>query len=75
MDQIVPKMEQKGLKIVCFLPKISFFAEILFTEHTPSEEMILNEVRLGGSSTINFALAKNMAGGIRIWKIEILLFL
>ena len=39
---------------------------ILFAEHMLSEEIILNEVRLGGIPTINFALAKNVAGGIRI---------
>ena len=39
-----------------------------------SEEIILNEVRLGGIPTINFALANNMAGGIRIKKMEISFF-
>ena len=36
-----------------FVPKIP---EILFPEHLLSEETILNEVSLGGSPTINFAL-------------------
>ena len=31
-------------------------AEVLFVEHTLSKEIILNEVSLGGSPTINFAL-------------------
>ena len=33
-----------------------FFAEILFAGHKLPEEMTLNEVSLGGSQTIKFAL-------------------
>ena len=40
-----------------FVPKILFFAEILFLEHTLSEEIILTEVRLVGSPIIDVALA------------------
>ena len=59
MDQIGPKVDPKGLEIV-LLQENSFFAEILFAEHTLSEDIILNEVSLGGSPTINFALNDNM---------------
>ena len=54
MNHIGPKMDQKRLKIV-FLYNC-LFAEILFAQHTLSEEIILNEVSLGGSPTINCAL-------------------
>ena len=50
MEQIGPKMYQK----LC--TKNTFFADILFVEHTLAEEIILNEVSLGASPTINFAL-------------------
>ena len=40
-----------------FVPKILFFAEILFLEHTLSEEIILTEVRLVRSPIIDVALA------------------
>ena len=33
---------------------------MLFAEHTLSEDIILNEVSLGGSPTINFALNDDM---------------
>ena len=54
MNHIGPKMDQKRLKIV-FLYNC-LFAEILFAQHTLSEEIILNEVSLGGSPTVDFAL-------------------
>ena len=41
----------------CFCTKNTFFAEILFLEHTLSEELILTEVRLVGSPIIDVALA------------------
>ena len=37
--------------------KNTFLAEILFLEHTLWEEIILTEVRLVGSPTINIVLA------------------
>ena len=49
MDQIGPKMDQKGLNIVFFYPKKTFFVEIWFAEHTLYEEIILNEVGRGES--------------------------
>ena len=36
--------------------KYLFFGDILFAEHMFSEEIIPNEVSLGGTQTINFAL-------------------
>ena len=39
-----------------FVPKIPFFADILFAEHTLSEEIILNKASLGGSPTISGTL-------------------
>ena len=60
MDQIRLEMDPKGLKLVLLYQKYLLLAEILFGEQTLSEEIILNEVRLGGNPTINFALAKNM---------------
>ena len=50
------KMDQKRPRNRVFAPKMHFFAGILFLDHTPLEEIILNEVRLGGSPTIDFAL-------------------
>ena len=47
MDQIGPKMDQQGLKIVLLYQKYFFFS---------SEEIILNEVSLGGSPAISAAL-------------------
>ena len=47
-------MDQNRANVLC-VPKNFFFAE-----HRLSEEMILNEVSLGGSPTINFALNDNM---------------
>ena len=47
------------LKIVFFFHQDAFFTAyiaIMKKKNTPSEEIILNEVRLQGSSTINFAL-------------------
>ena len=51
LDQPGLEMDQKVLKIVLFYQKY-----LLFLEHTLSEEIILNEIRFGGSPTINFAL-------------------
>ena len=50
------KWAKKGIEIEFFVPTMDFFAGILFSDHTRSEEIILNEVRLGGCPTINFAL-------------------
>ena len=50
-------MDQKCTKNSVFVPKIPFFAEILFLEHTLSKEIILTELRLVGSPIINVALA------------------
>ena len=44
-------MDKKGLKKGVFVPKIPFFVE-----HRLSEGIILNELSLRGSPTINFAL-------------------
>ena len=55
MDQIGPKRDHKGLNRVV-VPKMSFFAEILFAL---LEEIILNEVNLGGSPTISATLNKS----------------
>ena len=49
-------MDKQGLKLVFLYQKYLLLAEILFAEHTLSEEIILNEVSLEGSFTINFAL-------------------
>ena len=49
-------MDQTGLKMVSLCQKYLFLAEILFSEHTLSEDIILN----GGSPTINFALHRLM---------------
>ena len=44
-----------------FVPKLpSFFAGILFAEHVLSEEIILNEVRMGGRATIKVTLASSV---------------
>ena len=48
MDQIGPKMDQKGLKIALLYQEYSFLHKFFLR------------------NTINFALAKNMAVGIRI---------
>ena len=61
MNHIGPKMDQKRLKIV-FLYNC-LFAEILFAQHTLSEEIILNEVSLGGSPTISATLIRRMIWG------------
>ena len=45
-------MDQKRAKNSVFVHKNTFFVEILFAEHTLSEEVILNEVSLRGSPTI-----------------------
>ena len=42
--------------------KYLFFAEILFAEHTLSEEIILNEVSLGGSPPIKGTLGDSSQG-------------
>ena len=55
MDQIGPKLDQKGLRIV-FCTENTFFSDILFAEHTLSEEIVLDEVSLGARPTTNFAL-------------------
>ena len=55
MDQIGPKRDHIGLKSCC-CTKNAFFAEILFAL---SEEIILNEVNLGGSPTISATLKKS----------------
>ena len=55
-------MDQKRAKNSVFVPKIPFFAEILFVEHTLSEEVILNEVSLRGSPTIDNYFALNLHG-------------
>ena len=50
-------MEQKG-KNECFCTKNTFsFSEILFAEHMLQEEIILNEVSLGGRPTFSATLA------------------
>ena len=49
-------MDQIELKIILFGTKNTFFVEMLFAEKTLSEDIILNEVSLGGSPTIDFAL-------------------
>ena len=57
--QISPTRTKNGpnrAKNGVFVPKIPFFAEFLFSEHTLSEDIILN----GGSPTINFALHRLM---------------
>ena len=51
MDEIDPKMDQKGQKIV-FLSK----QYLLFVEPTLSREIIMNEVRLGRSPTTSATL-------------------
>ena len=51
MDQLGPQMDQKGLKIVLL------YQNIFFAEHTFSEEIVLNEISMGGRFTIIFALA------------------
>ena len=56
MDQIGPKVDQQGLEMVLLYRKFLFFAQILFSKHTLSEEIILNEIGQEGSHTINFAL-------------------
>ena len=66
MDQVRLKIDQKGLKIV-YLYWLSQFDSISLiygiscnyqkVEQTPSEEIILNEVRFRGSPTIDFALS------------------
>ena len=48
-------MDQKGLRIV-FCTENTFFSDILFAEHTLSEEIVLDEVSLGARPTTNFAL-------------------
>ena len=45
-------MDQKRAKNSVFVHKNTFFAEILFADHSLSEEVILNEVSLRGSPTI-----------------------
>ena len=52
-EKIQPTRAKSGV----FVPKIPFFAEILFLEHTLSEEIILTEVRLVRSPIIDVALA------------------
>ena len=56
MDQIDPKMDQKGQKIVVLSKKYLFFEDILFVEHTLSREIFMNEVRLGRSPTTSATL-------------------
>ena len=58
MGQIGPTMDQKWLKMakMCvFVPNISEF----FVEYSLSEEIILNEVSLGVSPSINFACGQS----------------
>ena len=55
-------MDQKRAKNSVFVHKNTFFAEILFAEHTLSEEVILNEVSLRGSPTIDNYFALNLHG-------------
>ena len=57
MDQIGPKMDPKGLEIV-LLQENSFLSR-KYCFAFP-EDIILNEVSLGGSPTINFALNDDM---------------
>ena len=57
MDQVGPKIDQQGLEMVLLYRKFLFFAQILFSKHTLSEEIILNEIGQEGSHTINFALS------------------
>ena len=59
MVQIRLEMDQKGLKLVFLYQKYLLLAEILFAEHTLSEEIILNEASLGGSPTISGTLIDN----------------
>ena len=50
---LTPKVRKLVKNYVVFFTKNTFsFAEVLFAEHTLSEEIILNEVSLGGSPTI-----------------------
>ena len=56
-------MDQKRPRNRVFAPKMHFFAGILFLDHTPLEEIILNEVRLGGSPTIDFARHTRLSWG------------
>ena len=57
MEQVGPKIDQQGLEMVLLYQKFLFFAQILFSKHTLSEEIILNEIGQEGSHTINFALS------------------
>ena len=56
MDQIALKMGSRGKNSVFCTKNTSFFAEILFAEQMLTDEIILSEVSLGGSPTINFSL-------------------
>ena len=58
MDQIGPTIHQKKDEIV-FLYQKYLLLRIFFAEHTLSEEIILNEVSLGKSPTINFTLMRS----------------
>ena len=60
MDQIALIMGSKGKNSVFLYQNTSYFAEILFAEQMLTDEIILSEVSLGGSPTINFALNDNM---------------
>ena len=55
-DQIGLKMDQKGLEIDILYQKYILFSEVLFAEHSLSEEITLNEIRFRGTPTIDFAL-------------------
>ena len=54
-------MDQIELKIILFGTKNTFFVEMLFAEKTLSEDIILNEVSLGGGPAIDFALNRPKA--------------
>ena len=57
MDQILPKTDQNGLEVVFLYQKYLFFrGNVVCGTCMLSEEMILNDVSLGGSPTISATL-------------------
>ena len=56
-------MDKQGLKLVFLYQKYLLLAEILFAEHTLSEEIILNEASLEGSPAISGTLIQSTLHG------------